>query len=239
MKWFGLKRQKSPESLYEMAQQLHLERRLHPRVRLPLSQDSYCGPIARVDGQIIRIGDISEGGVCLIDNDDVLRSKIGQKFVVDFECTHENSIVQSKVESKLVGSNLNKKHIQFESTQNAFVSSIRPWINTGLRAIWMKDFASLQTENSPARFKLFWGSILEDSFVSSTDPRWEFELYLKGHRYCISMATWPSHFEEKVRVSPVEFDHLITFFSNIDTKLFSGQVDLVKRLGELRQHEPT
>lgn len=229
MKWIGVRKQKEESNLYEMARRLHLERRLHPRVRLPQLSPTFLGPNVKFESHNVPIGDISEGGVCLIDDHDLFRSQMGQSFILKFECDKKFDI-----KAKLVATNLNKKHIQFENPPSEFSDALRPWISLGLRGIWMKSMAEL-----PIQYKTFLTSVLNDSLISATDPRWDFELCVRNEEFCISNKNWPTYKTNGRAISALEFDQILLFLANIEPLQFEDHRNLMKNLISIRgENEP-
>lgn len=203
-----------PPHLYEMAKSLNLERRLHPRVKIPMpGWEDFTGPQVVFNGERFPLHDLSEGGVCLIDQSEKFAMKMGEELNLTFQCGGE-----FMVSSRMVAMNLTRRHIQFLSPSASFRESLRQWIQSGLRGQWLKTIdSSIISRNHP----ILWSSIYDDSLTFSDDPRWQYNLCVDGETFLISSELWPVHGDSLKPISKEEFDQLLTFLENLT---FSNEI---------------
>lgn len=197
-----------PPHLYEMAKGLSLERRLHPRVKIPVQNwKDFTGPRVIIEGQVFSMNDISEGGLCLLDPSESLEFKIGQQINLLIECGE-----RFQVPSRLVAMNLTRRHIQFLEPSLLLRQSLREWIQSGLRGQWLKTVsASSVAQDHP----ILWSSIYDDNLTRSEDPRWQFNFYLDSEVYHLSSELWPVDGDELKPISVEKFDRLLMCFENL------------------------
>ncbi len=203
-----------PPHLYEMAHGLNLERRLYPRVKFPVqSWKDFSGPVVRFENHPVSLIDLSEGGVCLEDSQDLMQFKIGQEFCLKIECDG-----LFEVQSRMVAMNLARRHIQFLNPSNDLKINLRRWIQTGLRGQWLKQ---VSYENQEHTSSILWASIYDDSLAYSPDSRWEFRLGLDDKIFLLSADFWPVTEGDLKPISVDEFDQMLVFLENLS---FSNEI---------------
>ena len=217
----------SPPDLYEMAQMLKLERRLHPRVKLPLqSWPDFSGPRAEWDGHFLPLHDISEGGACLDDAKDVLGSKIGKELSLILHIGDQ----RFEVPSRVVSTNISKRHVQFQSAVLGLREAIREWVQLGLRGQWIKQLNPNERKTLP----ILWASIYNDSLSLSEDPRWQYVLGLEDGSYSLSADFWPVNSGDLKPVSVSTFDKILATLENLpfsddDSMVLRHSLHLIRR----------
>lgn len=196
-----------PPHLYEMAKGLSLERRLHPRAKLP-TQDwrDFTGPRVIIDDRPFSIIDISEGGLCLSDESESLKMKIGHELRLIIECGE-----QFHVPARLVAMNLARRHIQFLEPAAPLRQALREWIQSGLRGQWLKVVALSAFEDHP----ILWSSVYDDNLTRSEDPRWHYNFYMDGETYRLSPELWPVGGDDLKPISVNMFDRLLMCLENL------------------------
>jgi hypothetical protein len=201
-----------PPHLYEMAKNLNLERRLHPRARLPIQHwVDFTGPRVVFKDEMFAILDLSEGGLCLEDQKESFKDKVGQNFELIISCG--TSIV---VPCRLVGSNLSKRHIQFTQASSELKLALREWVQVGLRGQWLS-----RMEYRGAAHPILWSSTYDDSLTLGEDPRFKYQLCFNGEVYLLSKDFWPVTASELKPISVKEFDFLLVGLSNL---LFKDEI---------------
>ncbi|HAG91207.1 MAG TPA: hypothetical protein DCL41_05015 [Bdellovibrionales bacterium] len=216
----------SPPHLYEMARNLNLEKRLFPRAKFP-SIAHFSGPFVEWEGMNFSIRDLSEGGLCLLDPNGKFSIPIGKESharIVGDECY--------EVSLRVVGSNIEKRHIQFHEASDELRQEVRNWVTAGLRGQW---FRPLEHSSDGNTFNpILWTSMYDDALFKSDDPRWSYVLSLGGDFYCLDSRYWPVDQKTFQPISEREFDRVLVAFENISFQ--SNLVDeIMSFLKELRR----
>lgn len=220
----------SPTHLYEMAQRLNLERRLHPRVKLPrFASEDFCGPKVFFESHFIQLVDMSEGGVCLLDQEERVQARAGN----DFNLTVSVGDHQDQVECRMVAMNLARRHVQFLNPPHQLILLLRDWIQTALRGQWLKVMSSPSAhKNQP----ILWTSIYDDNLIWSQDPRWKYQLCVGEQNLNLSPNLRPVRSDTLKPISMEEYDRLLIFLENLSFSDEHSQT-LIESLSHHRKRE--
>lgn len=198
-----------PPHLYEMAKDLMLERRLHPRVKLPLkSWPDFSGPKALFEEEVYFLHDVSEGGICLQDNNETFKGKTGQETPLNIQVGTKTY----SVACRFVGSNVNKHHIQFINPDKNLVKAIRGFVQQGIRGQWLRR---IDEQSHIAKQPIIWSSVYDDGLLYSDDPRWQYKFFFADETFHLSKNLWPVC-GEKLKPIPIErMDQLLIALENL------------------------
>jgi hypothetical protein len=190
-----------------MAVQLKLERRLHPRIKFPVGFfPDFTGPKVFCGEHPFAIVDISEGGLCLQDTEDRFNGMVGKdvNMRVEIEGSYELPV-------RIVGSNLQKRHIQFLEAPESVRKEIRDWVQCGLRGQWLN---ALCYDEDFQKCPILWSSLYDDSLFVSSDPRWSYSMGLEGEVIHLGAEFWPVY-ENLTPISVRAFDRLLVCLENL------------------------
>ena len=171
-------------SLHELAAANHIDRRTNIRVRYPTAGGLGHLPSVKFEGQSVIPKNISIGGLCIEDLENQFGQQVGQEVVVHLDWGH----YQTQLQAKMVGVNLQLRHIQFIDIDHKALGLLRKIIAPGYVAEKMRR---VKHEESHLRLSVeeIWlgdgGETLIFHFPNSAD-RWGAELHLFSHEVAVS-----------------------------------------------------
>ena len=202
-------------SLQTLARNLGHERRKHARVAYP-ARTTATLPSIRFQDQGIRIHDISEGGVCLLDEKDILGSNVGNEVLLHMLWHKDDS---EPVRSRIVARGAHRRHIQFLDFSEKSAKRLREAMRAGLAAHGMNQALAPMAFGGPLIEALeLWHAPTGETLVLREDVHRLAELRCLGHDYILFKRSWPKRADNLSQSIPVEeFFALILFVSNIPT----------------------
>jgi len=207
-----------PSDLFELATKLGVERRLNSRVRyVPSPLQSHLKfplcklPSVSLGDKFLSVHDISTGGCCLIDSDNLLGSKIGQEVELNLHWTTGREQVRCKI---VAGVN-ERRHVQFVNLSETRQALLKKFMYPGIRGLAIWRHGTGGGENGPVLVAdELWSSLHGDSVTVERDVHLVATLFFMGEHYQIFREAWPRKGQGRSCSKP-ELEQLILFLTNI------------------------
>lgn len=213
MSWLKSFRWKKPQTneIFGLAAKLGLERRQNVRVRYP-SRGAVAGlPTVSYGGIRLKIQDISIGGCCLRDPQEVLGPTIGQDLIL----TMDWNGVERETQCRIVARIDSRRHIQFLDLDDAERKKIADCLKPGVRGLFLKR-AAQPCDSLLLEAAEIWYAISEDSLSLFDHPHLSASVVYEGETYCFYRESMPVRESAKdVPVSDGVYDELVLFLANI------------------------
>lgn len=198
-------------NLLRLATQLGVERRLNARVRYP--RLPVCKlPEAAHRGMLLELHDISAGGCCLFDPEEVLGPQIGQEIELELRWTTGNE----KVRARIVGRVNDRRHIQFLDLTPTRQSQLRRYMTAGVRGGAIRRHGNaLGHDIPPLMAAEIWSSFHGDSLIVENDEHRLAQIQLFDESFLIFKDAWPARGPERTPCTKIELEQLVLFVVNI------------------------
>lgn len=186
MTWMGRRRivVNMPQSVASLARQHGLDRRRFARITLPKA-DLGIFPVIRYSGREMPIVDMSVGGVCLFDGEDLLSQQLSQDIEIALIWPTRVDLVKSKI----VGvSRHNHRHLQFLDLPEVSYNEIETLVRIGSRG--QKIAQVLTLKRGPVRLEVeeLWTGYQGDGLVFYDEQDSYCELTLFNRTYVFSRS---------------------------------------------------
>lgn len=196
--------------VHTLASRLGIERRKNPRVLFPDTAAFATLPMVFFQGQLIRMKDLSVGGCCLWDPQEVLGSQIGQ----DIDLTLRWNLGEETIKAKLISRVDHRRHIQFVDVKTEIEQELKKLIAPGVYAHDLKLVELKHEHQQQLLAKEIWTSIKGDSAIIDHDIQLLASLHIMGKGYRLLREAWPQRGDGSA-VSPREFETIVLFLANI------------------------
>ena len=196
-------------AVQELAKQLGIERRTNVRVRSPFPATSLL-PRFQSKGNYLRLQDLSVGGCCLIDDQEVLGPNVGAEIELDLEWDHRRIKVSSRIVSRVD----HRRHIQFMNLPASWVQQIRQAMDSGVRGLNMRTNISTSGPGPTLDAQEIWMSAQGDSLAFRDDILVRAEVSLLQTVYRIYVDAWPTNVDGQ-SLGQEDFEKVLLFLSNI------------------------
>lgn len=193
----------------ELAKQLGIERRTNVRVRSPLIGTTLL-PRFKAAGKILRLQDLSVGGCCLVDEQEILGPNVGSEFELCLEWDHRTA----NVNSRIVGRVDHKRHIQFLNLPDSWLTQIRKAMESGVRGLNMRTNLPRSSNGPLLEAREIWLSAQGDSLVFHDDILIRAEVTISQNIYRIYIEAWPTTAEGQT-LSRDQFEAILLFLANV------------------------
>jgi len=211
LKTFKWKRNQTYE-IANMAKNLGLERRLNYRVRYPDRGAIGELPWVTFAGHSFKIQNISIGGCCILDPDEVLGPAVGQTLTLSFHWKKDSHDVQSRIVSRVDS----RRHVQFLNMSQKNQERIRKHIEPAVRGGALRRVDSGGNANLRMEANELWISLVEDSMTLFDHPHLAGSILYRGQDYLCYRNAFPVFGNDRKRiVSPELYEDLILFLANV------------------------
>lgn len=205
-------------SVTQLATWLGVERRYAVRIRSPHVPVSLIPTVSFAD-HALKVHDISVGGCCLIDTNEVLGASVGNDVHLILSWPDGSVSVHGRIVTRVD----DKRHIQFLNLPVARLAQIKAAVEVGTRAQSLR--ASLETvEKGPTlAAREIWSSVHGDSVIIEDDIHRIARITFQRREYIFYKQAWPVK-ESNVPLTPEELGTLIVFLRNVKqpTDLFDA-----------------
>lgn len=199
---------KSSPSLIQIAAKLGIERRANVRVKYPETQLSKLPEVYYSDYHF-RVNDISVGGCCLLDPEEVLGPQVGH----DVELTVHWPTGIEQVKARIVSRVDARRHIQFMNLSKSRQNFLMKSMTSGIRGQGLNNHGFSNRSNVSVEAVELWSSHFGDSVVIENGVHRLAQIELQSEQYHIFRDAWPQK-NPGGKCSKNEFEQLILFLSN-------------------------
>lgn len=198
-----------PSPVANLAGKLGVERRYAARIRYP-HMDCPILPAMFFENCSLRVQDISVGGCCLIDPNEILGPTIGTDVHLILRWPDGSNSVHGRIVSRVD----DKRHIQFLNLPKLRAEELKSAISMGTKAQSVK--ASLETvDQGPLlQAREIWTSAHTDSVVIEDHVHRLAQITIGGAHYILYKHAWPVK-DVSTPLSRFELARLIVFLCNI------------------------
>jgi hypothetical protein len=191
---------------------LGLERRQNFRVKYPERGALGDLPWVTFAGYNFKIQNISIGGCCLFDPDEILGPAVGQTLTLSFHWKGDSHDVQSRIVSRVDS----RRHVQFLNFSERNQNRVRKHIEPAVRGAALRKVESGSSSNLKVEACELWISLVEDSVTLFDHPHLAGSISYRGQDYLCYRNAFPVFGNDRKRiVSPELYDDLILFLSNV------------------------
>ena len=213
MSW--LKAFKWKQNRYEVtkfAKNLGLERRQNFRIHYPERGAVGDLPWVSFAGHNFKIQNISVGGCCLFDPDEILGPAVGQSLTLSFHWKTDSQDVQSRIVSRVDS----KRHIQFLNFSDRNQNRVRKHIEPAVRGGTLRRVESGTSSNLKVEACELWISLVEDSVTLFDHPHLAGSILYRGQDHLCYRKAFPVFGNDRKRIVSLElYDDLILFLANV------------------------
>jgi hypothetical protein len=196
--------------ILELASRLGIERRQNVRIRYSPKVNVCKLPRVAFGGIFLPVQDISVGGCCLLDVDDLLGTHIGKEVELEM---HWMTAVE-RVRVKIVSSVHERRHIQFISMRKSRENLLRRLMFSGVRGLSVWRHSPTVDDGPVLVADELWSSFHGDSVTLETDVHLNATIFFCNTKYSVYKNSWPTKNESSPCTKP-EIEQLILFLSNI------------------------
>lgn len=168
------------------AAQLGIERRRNTRILCP-SEDLTSLPSVFFGARRLQVHDISVGGLCLKDADNILGPEAG----IELELRLMWPGLERMVRSRLVSRVDVRRHVQFLNLDEERAEYIKRSIAPGILGQTMKPVLAGTQSSVKVQAREIWSSIKGDCLTFSASSQDYVELTLSGKTFRILQSSWP------------------------------------------------
>jgi hypothetical protein len=209
--WLSAFKWKKPNSLMEMASTLGLEKRQNFRIRYPERGALGDLPAATFAGHALKIQNISVGGCCILDPDEILGPDIGQEITLTFHWEKDSHDIRCRIVSRVDS----RRHIMFLNVSEKNQARVRKHLEPAYRGSSLRRVDS-GTSKTLIEACEIWVSILEDSVTLFDHPHLLGSILYHGTDYLCYRHSFPVFGNDRKRVVSSEFfETLVLFLANI------------------------
>lgn len=215
-----------PSKVAHLAGKLGVERRYAVRIRCPQT-DCTILPSIFFENQPIRMHDISTGGCCLIDPNEILGPSVGQD--VHFILKFADGLVS--VHGRIVSRVDHKRHIQFLNLPQARAAELKTAIETGARAQSVKSSLESVDQGPALVAREIWTSVHGDSLIIEDHVHRLSQITIAGKLHILYKHAWPVK-DVSTPLTAEELGQLTVFLCNIPqpTELLSALIAHVENM---------
>lgn len=220
-------------SIQSLARELGVERRQNVRVLYPPRITGLL-PAIHYSGKPIRVHDISVGGCCLIDPQEILGHKIGNEIKLTL---YWNDGSAQEVNSRIVARVDHRRHIQFSGLAANRIEELRNAMRPGTCGLSVRRSLTIQREGPALTAMEIWNSPASDSVsiwdVSEVHEKDKViaEVHIEGAGFFLRKGAWPVGSDGKI-ILLNDLQGVILFLSNIVNPSASLQM-LIHHLEDL------
>jgi hypothetical protein len=196
---------------YEIVKTLGLERRNNFRIGYPERGAIGDLPTMTYAGNVLHIKNVSIGGCCILDPDEVLGTAVGNEISVKVDWANESHHVRSRIVSRVE----NQRHLQFldmsEKNQKRIGNYIEPAFRGGALRRVESGSGSLKVEACE-----IWVSALEDSITIFDHPQLLGSCLLNKQEFLCYRHTMPVYGNNRDNPVPPEvYEYLVLYVTNV------------------------
>lgn len=210
MFWRKAKPPESSSTLLNLATSLGVERRQMVRVRYPLYAKVSELPQIGFKDNMLSIVDISVGGCCLSDPQEILGPQIGQD--IELTLVWAGKIVPIK--ARIVGRVDHRRHIQFLTFNAGHVAKLKEAMSSGVRGQSLRPVTNASEFGPTLEAEEAWTSLHGDSVTFENHVLRFAQIHIAGLQYHIFHQAWPTH-ENGKPVKAQELERLVLFIANV------------------------
>ena len=202
----------TPYEIIELANQVGVERRQNFRINYP--DRGALGELPNVTfaGHPLKIANISSGGCCILDPDEVLGPAIGQEVTLIFHWDKDSHDVRSRIVSRIGA----RRHIQFIQFSEKNQSRIRKHIEAAFRGSALRRVDSTSSARLTMEACEIWVSRLEDGVTLFDHPHLLGSVLFRSQEYLCYRRAYPVYGNDRKRMVPPElYETLILFLANV------------------------
>lgn len=210
-RWFKKNERAETQGVQDLAKKLGIERRLNVRVRSPLVPLDLL-PRIRSGSKTLRLHDLSIGGCCLVDYDEVLGPSVGTEVQLNLEWCNKVTPVRSRIISRVD----HKRHIQFTDLPSEMVPRIRRAMESGVRGSTVRPNLPATFQGPTLEAQEVWISSQGDSLTFRSDLLVRAEFSIQDLLFKVYVEAWPSDKNGKP-VDREQLEDILLFLVNIPT----------------------
>lgn len=197
--------------MMELASTVGLEKRQNFRIVYPARGALAELPRATFAGHNMKIGDMSIGGCCILDPEEILGPDVGQEITLSLHWEKDSQDVRCRIVSRVDS----RRHIQFINANEKILSRIRKHIEPAYRGSTLR-----RVDTNTSRLTIeaceIWVSVLEDSVTLFDHPHMLGSVLYRTQDYLFYKRSFPVFGNDRKRVVAGEFyDTLVLFLANI------------------------
>lgn len=224
-KSFRVKRT-NPFELMGLAAAVGIERRQNFRITYAPGGAIGNLPSLTFMGNNLRIENISMGGCCLLDGEEVLGPAVGQDVTLSLHWVKDSQDVRCRIVSRVH----QKRHIQFLNLSDRNRERVRHHFEPAYRGSVLRRVDSSSSPNMKLEACEIWVSNMEDAVTLFDHPHLRGSVLYRGVDYFCYRGSIPVFGSNRQRiVSEATFENVILMLSNVA----NASQELKGLLGEL------
>lgn len=201
----------NPYEMIEMASMVNLERRQNFRIRYPERGALGDLPSATFAGHTLKLMNISIGGCCIWDPDELLGPDIGKELTIVFHWKKDSHNVRCRIASRVDG----RRHIQFMNISEKLQARVRQYIEPAYRGAALRKLETADSKQTIDACEI-WISVMEDSVTLFEHPHLLGSVLYRSTDYLCYRRAFPVYGNDRKRVvAPDFFESMILFLANI------------------------
>ncbi len=215
-----------PAPVNELAGRLGVERRYAARIRCP---QVLCPilPSAFFQGVPLKIHDISIGGCCLLDPNQVLGPSVGTDVHLVLRWPDGGVSVHGRIVSRVD----NKRHLQFLNLPKARAEALKTAIVFGTKAQSLRSALATVDQGPSLQAREIWSSVHGDSVIIEDHVHRLAQISIADAHYTFYKHAWPVN-AAGAPLTRTELAGLVVFLCNIPqpTELLQALISHVENM---------
>jgi hypothetical protein len=195
-----------------LANQLGVERRLNVRIDYPERTTANL-PAVTSQGRRLRVQNISIGGCCLIDHNDIFGPDVGVELSLDLVFSEKID----RVRVRLVGSVDKRRHFQFLDLSSQRIEQLKNHMLFGVRALSVTPVIKSGEAGPSLQAKEIWSSMQGDALVVEDGVHLRAHAEIAGDLFYFYKGARPQD-RHQCPVSDYNLSNLILFLANIQVR---------------------